>query len=205
MTTLNGDERLKAIDALAKLDMAKVSPFAQRALQDRAAILRKEIGAGMFARGLSAYRHSEWVTAADEFSRFLALQPPDDEANEATYALAYSLFQLHRNDAALPILQKYVAGDKKLKNRDYAMVMLVQVYDAIKQTDKAVEISKQALADYPDSQFAGLFRARLKRAQESAQAGQPATQSADAPVQKPLTPQNVPQQPSPTNAPATKP
>jgi TolA-binding protein len=197
MTTLTGDDRLRAIDALGKLDLSKVSPFAQRALQDRAAILRKEIGAGMYERGMRAYHRNDWAPAAEELGRFLALSPPEDEANEATYSLGYALFQLHKNEQALPVLQKYVAGPKSLKNRDFAMVQLVQVYDTLKQPDKAVEVCKLALQQYPDGQYQTFFRNRVRKQQEAEKTGAAGGPPADAPVQKPLPPTAVaPAQPA---------
>jgi TolA-binding protein len=191
MTTLTGDDRLKAIDALSKLDLSKVSVFAQRALQDRAALIRKEVGAVMFDRGIKAYHRNEWAAASDELARFLALGPTDDEANEATYALGYALVQQHKNEQALPVLQKYVAGSKALKNRDYAMVMLVQAYDTLGQRDKAVEVSRDALAQYPNSEFANLFRARLKRAEAEKPTGA-VVPPTDAPLQPKITPTSTP-------------
>ncbi|MBL8949641.1 MAG: outer membrane protein assembly factor BamD [Myxococcaceae bacterium] len=174
MTTLTGDERLKAIDALAKLDTAKVSPFAQRALQDRAALLRKEIGGGMFDRGIKAYHRNEWSNAIDELTRFLALQPSEDDANEATYALGYALFQQKKYDTALPHLQRYVAGSKGLKNHDYAMVMLTITYDQVGQKEKSIETAREGLNQHPNSEFGGQFRGRLKRAENEKAAGAPA-------------------------------
>lgn len=191
MTTLTGDDRLRAIDALGKLDVTKVSPFAQRALQDRAALLRKEIGGGMFERGMKAYRKSEWSAAADELSRFLALSPPEDDATEATYSLGYSLFQQKKHDAALPWLQKYVAGPKSSKNHDYAMIMLIQAYDALGQKDKAIETARDGMAHHSDSEFASGYRNRIKRAEnEKAATGAAApTAPAEAPVAaKPAAP-----------------
>ncbi len=203
MTTLTGDDRLRAIDALGKLDMSKVSPFAQRALQDRAALLRKEIGGAMFDRGMKAYHRNEWGNAADELSRFLALQPPEDDANEATYALGYALFQQKKHDQAMPVLARYAAGPKSLKNHDYAMVMLTQSYDALGQKEKAIETARDAIAQHPASEFLNQFRNRLKRAEAekppTTGAATPAAPPADAPVQpaKPaLTPVATPS-PSP--------
>ncbi|MBK7863269.1 MAG: tetratricopeptide repeat protein [Archangiaceae bacterium] len=195
MTTLAGDDRLRAIDALAKLDTSKVSVFAQRALQDRSALLRKEVGSGMFERGMKSYHRNEFGPAAEELTRFLALGPPEDDANDATYALGYALFQLKKYDQALPVLQKYVGGPKNLKNRDYAMVMTVQLYDVLKQPDKALELSKDALQAYPDSQFAGLFRRRIRAAAEAEKTAAPGT-GAPAPAEakpepKPITPTSV--------------
>jgi TolA-binding protein len=185
MTTTTGDDRLRAVDALGKLDLKSLSPFAQRALQDRASLIRKEVGGGMLERGRKAYLHNEWGTAAEEMTRFLALNPPEDDMYEATYALGYSLFQQHKFDQSMPQLERFVAGDKKLKNRDYAMLMLVQVYDAVGQKDKGTELCKEALNQYPNSEFANGFRMRLRRVEGQQGQGGGATGQAPAPAAAP--------------------
>lgn len=203
MTTLTGDERLKAIDALAKLDMSKVSPFAQRALQDRAALLRKEIGGGMYDRGMKLYTKSEWTAASEELSRFLALQPTDeDDVNQATYSLGYSLFQQKKHEQARPWLEKYVAGNKNLKNHDYAMIMLIQVYDALGQKEKAIEVARDGVVNHPNSEFASGYRNRLKRAENEKAAAQPPTGAAPAPAQPPAAAAPAPAAPAPAAQPA---
>jgi TolA-binding protein len=212
MTTGVGDDRLRAVDALARLDTKTLSPFAQRALQDRATLIRKEVGGGMLERGRKAYLKNEWGPAAEEMQRFLALNPPEDEAWEATYALGYSLFQLHKIDQALPLLEKYAGGDKKLKNRDYAMLMLVQVYDQTGQKDKGTELCRDALNQYPNSEFANGFRMRLKRVEAPAGQGTatptataPAAAPAQAPAAAPAEPARQPLKPAAPAAPATHP
>jgi TolA-binding protein len=200
MTTTVGEERLRAVDALARLDTKALSPFAARALQDRAGLIRKEVGGGMLERGRKAYLKNEWGTAAEEMQRFLALSPPEDEANEATYALGYSLFQLHKIDQATPMLEKYVAGDKKLKNRDFAMLMLVQCYDAMGQKEKGTELAREAINQYPNSEFVNGFRMRLRRV-EGSQSGTgnqtPTSQAAPAAAQPVKTPAPAPAAPAP--------
>src|SRR4051812_3486800 len=51
MTTLPGDERLKGVDQLVKLDTSKLSMLERQALTDKADQLRREIGQAAFERG----------------------------------------------------------------------------------------------------------------------------------------------------------
>src|ERR1700716_3909564 len=53
MTSLPGDERLKGVDTLAKLDTSRMSPLEKQSLADRAGMLRREIGQAAFDRGKS--------------------------------------------------------------------------------------------------------------------------------------------------------
>ena len=142
----------------------------------------------MLERGRKAYLRSEWAPAAEEMQRFLALSPPEDEAMEATYALGHSLFQLHKIEPAMPMLERYVAGDKKLKNRDFAMLMLVQVYDQVGQKDKATELARDAINQYPSGEFVNGFRMRLKRVEA---AGAAAATPTPAPTANTPAPQPV--------------
>ncbi|HEX4621058.1 MAG TPA: hypothetical protein VH208_05755, partial [Myxococcaceae bacterium] len=84
MTQASGDERLKAVDELVKLDQAKLSALERQALADRAAILRKEIGQTSLERGKAAFRKSEPQQAISELSRFLAMSPGAEEGTEAS-------------------------------------------------------------------------------------------------------------------------
>ncbi len=110
LASATGDDRLRAIDAFGKLDLKALNPFAQRALQDRVGLLRKEVGNAMLERGRAAFRRNEWAPAADELTRFLTLAPPEDEANEATLMMGQALFQQHKFDQAVAPLTRYVGG-----------------------------------------------------------------------------------------------
>lgn len=163
MTTLAGDDRLKGVDALARVDLTKVSSFAKQVLQDRAQLLRKEVGAGALERGRTAFRRQEWANAVSELTRFLALGPADDDAVEASYYLGNALVQQRKNEDAIPHLTRFVQGDRHAKNRDYAMLLLAQAHDAANQHDKAVEVAREALSQYPSSEFAQGLRNRTQR------------------------------------------
>lgn len=174
MTALPGDERLKGVDALAKLDTSRLTPLERLALADRAEILRKEIGATAFERGKNAFRRLEFPQAVEDLTRFMALNPPPEESLDAAFFLGSSLVQVRKPDQAIPHLARFVTEDKKSKSRDYAMLMLAQAYEQTGQYEKAAATARDAIGTYPASEFLGQLRIRLsaaKRAMSAASDG----------------------------------
>ncbi len=174
MTTLPGEERLKGIDALGKLDQSKLTPFARLVLQERSTSLRKEIGAGILEKGKAAFRRSEYPEAIAQLSRFLTMDPPEDDALEACFFLGNSLFQTRKYEEALKPLTRFIDGDKKSKLRDFAMMMAMQSDDMIGKKDESFAIAKDAFNTYPASDFRNQFINRLQRGNSGNQAAAPA-------------------------------
>jgi TolA-binding protein len=175
MTNLQGDERLKGIDALVKLDTQRLSVLEKQALNDRAEILRKEIGGNAFERGKTAFRRNEYGNAVEELSRFMAMNPGQEEALDASFFLGASLTQTRKHEAAIPYLARFIKEDKRSKTRDYAMLLLAQAYDQTSQFEKAAEVARDALATYPNSEFTPQLKGRLsaaKRGMAGADGGQ---------------------------------
>jgi tetratricopeptide (TPR) repeat protein len=181
LTQLPGDERLKGVDALAKLDPAKLNPFLRQVLLDRATALRKEVGANFLERGRAAFRRQDWPGTVEELKRVLAMNPLEDDAVEASFYVGDALFQQRKYEESIPYLVRFVQGDKKAKFRDFAMQMLVWAYDAGNQRDKATEVAREAAQTYPASDYANFFRQRLARKADPAQAA-PAPAAAPVPT-----------------------
>jgi TolA-binding protein len=173
MTTLPGEERLKGIDALAKLDQTKLSAFSKQVLADRALALRKEIGSGILEKGKNAFRRNDWPETIELLTRFMAMNPVEDDALDASYFLGNALLQVRKFDESVKYLTRFVEGDKRAKNRDFAMLLLVQAYDAVGNKEKALEIAREAMNQYPAGEFRAGFYMRIQRAQGPAAA--PAT------------------------------
>lgn len=180
MTQLPGDERLKGIDALVKLDTSRLTPLERAALNDRAQLLRKEIGEQAFERGRVAYKKNDLGTAIADLSRFVAMNPEPAEQLEASFYLGSSLNLVKKHADAVPYLEKFVSGDKHAKTREYAMLQLAQSYEQTGQLEKGAELMRDALGTYPNSQYQNQWKARLssiKRLQ-GAGADSPAMQQA---------------------------
>jgi TolA-binding protein len=161
MTQLPGDERLTGIDAFTRMDVSKLSALERTALRDRAEGLRVEIGQGAFERGKAAFRRNDMGTVITELTRFLAMNPNQADGLDASFFLGVAHNQQRQHDKAVPLLSSFVEGDKKSKSRDYAMLLLAQSYEQTGQLEKAAEVARDALATYPNTQFAPQLRGRL--------------------------------------------
>jgi TolA-binding protein len=196
MTTLPGDERLKGIDALQKLDQSKLTAFTRQALQDRAVSLRREVGSAILEKGKAAFRRQDWAEAAAQLARFLAMEPPDEDALEASFFLGNSLFQARKFDEAIKPLARFVDGDKRARTRDFAMVLLSQSYDMVGNREQGYAVAKEALGTYPGSDFRAQLQGRVSK-------GVAGNAPAAAPEAAPAAPAVVPPKPAaPAPAPA---
>jgi TolA-binding protein len=183
MTTLPGEERLKGIDALSKLDQAKLSPFARLVLQDRAVLLRKEVGGGVLEKGKAAFRRQEWGETITQLNRFLTMDPVPEDMLEASFFLGNAYFQSRKFEDAIKHLSRFTEGDKKAKLRDFALMMLMQSYDMTGQKDLAVAAAREGLNNYPGSDFRMQFVSRLQRTNPAAAPAAPAAPPAGTPPQ----------------------
>ncbi|XSF12547.1 tetratricopeptide repeat protein [Myxococcus faecalis] len=161
MTSLPGDERLKGIDALMKLDTSRLSSLERQALNDRASSLRRETGDVAFERGKIAFRKNEMDQVVAEMERFLAMNPPNEQALDASFFLGTAYNQLRKHDKAVPLLARFVEGDRTSKTRDYAMLLLAQSYQEVGQMEKALETARDAAGSYLNSQYQQQFRSRI--------------------------------------------
>jgi TolA-binding protein len=195
MTTLPGEERLKGVDALAKLDQSRLSSFTRQALADRATTLRREVGAGILERGRAAFRRQDWVEAVSQLTRFLAMDPPEEDALDASFFLGNSLFQMRKYEEAIKHLTRFVDGDKRARTRDFAMVMLSQSHDMVGNREQGYAVAKEALATYPGSDFRAQLQGRVSRGTTAPAPAAPAP--ASAPAEAPAPPSGTPPPPAP--------
>jgi len=217
MTTLPGDERLKGVEQLQKLDTTRLSTLEQKALSDKAEQLRREIGQAVLERGKAAFRRNEMTAAATELGRFLAMNPDPQDSLEASFFLGIAYNSLRKHDQAVPLLARFVSEDKRNKSRDYAMLLLAQSYQETNQLEKAAQTAREGLAQYPNSDYAPQMKGRLstvKRLQSggAADGADPAAvppgaaaAPAPAPAGGPVAAPPRPPAPAPATAPAVQP
>jgi len=161
MNTGSGEDRLKAMQQLSKLNQSRLSPLERQALADRGELLRKDAGQSALDKGKTAFRKRDMRTAIAELTRFGSLNPSSDEMLEASYYLGVAYNQTRQHQQAVPLLAKFVAEEKKAKVREHAMLLLSQSYEQTGELEKALEVAREALATYPNSEFAPQLRNRL--------------------------------------------
>jgi tetratricopeptide (TPR) repeat protein len=188
MTDLPGDRRAEGLAALAKVDQRLLDPLERQALADRAASLRRELGQAAFERGRAAFRRNDWQGAVDELSRFLTMQPQEQDQLDASFLLGSALMQQRKYQAAVPPLQRFVENDKRSKNREWAMALLAQAHEQTGHPELAAAVAREALGTYPASQFSPMLRARLASAKRAMGEVQDASATAAAaPTAAPAT------------------
>ncbi|MBX5483875.1 MAG: tetratricopeptide repeat protein [Myxococcaceae bacterium] len=182
MTQLPGDERLKGVEAYARMEMTHVSPLEKQALKDRAEALREEIGQAAFERGKQAFRRADMDGTIQELTRFMAMNPRPEDAGDASFFLGCAYHQQRKFEQAAQYLSAFVTADKKSRNRDYAMLLLSQAYEQTGALQKAADVAREAIATYPNSEYQSQLRARLGAAKRAINAagGNPAPQPAAA-------------------------
>jgi tetratricopeptide (TPR) repeat protein len=101
-----------------------------------------------FGIGLDALAHSDWKSAASEFGRIVALNPPEPKGSTARYDLAIAQANLGRNDDAAASLRAAIALDPGFLA---AMANLISVDLARGDLKEARSVAEEFLALAPDS------------------------------------------------------
>lgn len=173
------EDRLKAVPSLGRLDAAHLTPLERRALEERVELARRDIGATALERGRQASRRGEPGAAAEELARFLALDPPEPEALEASFLLGAAYAKSGRPADAIPLLARVVDRDRHARTHEEAMALLSLAYEQTGQPERAAEVARAALEAAPASPWAPAFRSRLAAARR-ARAADAGTASAAA-------------------------
>lgn len=167
MTSLPGDDRLKGVDQLAKLDLNRVTSLERRALEDRAEALRREVGAAALERGRAAYKRNDYAAAVVDLGRYQAMSPSAEQGLELDFMMGVSLNQLRRHKEAVPLLTRAVREDRKRKGRDWSMLLLAQSLEISGEPEKALEIAREAIGQYPESEYLPQLKSRVSSAKKA--------------------------------------
>ncbi len=160
--------RLEAIAALGKLDRKLLSPLESKALDDRAGEARQEAAAAALERGRTAFRRSDFRSAATELGRYFQIADPAGADVLASFDLGVSLWQQRDFAPAAAQLSRFMALGKGLKNRDYAALLLGESLEGAGQGAQAVDVYRNGLAEHSQSEFAPQMRHRLYKLEHEA-------------------------------------
>jgi tetratricopeptide (TPR) repeat protein len=159
------------------------------------------LGEAAFERGKGAYRRGDMATTAEELNRFMTMGPSEPEKLEASFYLGAALSQLRKHEQAIPYLERFISGDRRAKTRDAAMLMLTTSYEQSGKPEKAVELARDAIGSYPNSDLVPMLKIRLSSAKRmvagnNASAAVPAANSATGGSAPVATPESVPSAPA---------
>jgi tetratricopeptide (TPR) repeat protein len=161
---LAGDDdvqRAEALNELAKMDMKKLSPMEQRALEDKSRALRAEAARQALEAGRTALNRRDWKSANDALTRYMTMTTKiDDQANLMLGEARHALRQY--KDAVEP-LQKFLKDSPNSKQADYATSLLGDALAESGNLKEAVEVNRNGGMRFYASQYGALMRARARR------------------------------------------
>jgi len=174
----------QAMTQAMHLDRSQMSALEGKAIDDRAAGMKKQLAEAARSAGESAYRRQDYKAASQDLGRYVELEPKPSD-NMIWFHLGSARIQLKEHQGALQPLESFIKGTGGTKTAQYAGYLLGQAYEEVGNPNRAKEVYERALNLYPGSEFATAIRNRLKiLAAASAPLGTPpATASAPKPAQ----------------------
>jgi tetratricopeptide (TPR) repeat protein len=157
-----GPGQTLAMDQALHLDRQLLSRLEAKALDDRAAGLKATMARAALERGNAAFRRNDWSGTAQELTRYLELEPKNDEPM-VWFRLGNALTQAKEHQRAIPALETFIKATGPTKTAQYAGYLLGTDYEETGNADKAQKAYERALGLFPSSEFSSMIRGRLKR------------------------------------------
>jgi tetratricopeptide (TPR) repeat protein len=172
----------QAMTQAMHLDRAQLSALEGKAIDDRAAGMKRQLAEAARSAGESAYRRQDWKAASQDLGRYVELEPKVSD-NMIWFHLGSARMQTKEFQGAIQPLESFLKGTGGTKTAQYAGLLLGQAYEEVGNPNRAREAYTRAESLYPGSEFAPAIRNRMKRlAAASAPLGTPpATASAPRP------------------------
>jgi tetratricopeptide (TPR) repeat protein len=174
-----GPGQTLAMDQALHLDRQLLSRLEAKALDDRAAGLKTKMAQAALERGNAAFRRNDWSGTAQELTRYLELEPHNEEPM-VWFRLGNALTQAKENQRAIPALETFLKSTGGTKTAQYAGYLLGTDYEETGNSDKAQKAYERALNLFPSSEFSSMIRGRLKRLSGQKASAPPAQAAADS-------------------------
>jgi tetratricopeptide (TPR) repeat protein len=168
----------QAMSQAMHLDRAQLSTLEGKAIDDRAAGMKRQLAEAARSAGESAFRRQDWKAASQDLGRYVELEPKVGD-NLVWYHLGSARIQTKEFQGAVHPLETFLKSAGGTKTAQYAGLLLGQAYEEVGNANRAREVYERAVSLYPGSEFATQLRSRLKRlAAASAPLGTPPTTAA---------------------------
>ncbi|HEY6909977.1 MAG TPA: tetratricopeptide repeat protein [Myxococcales bacterium] len=152
----------QAMTQAMHLDRGQISTLESRAIDDRAAGMKRQIADAARSSGEAAFRHQDWKTASQELGRYVELEPKLSD-NMIWFHLGSARVQTREFQGAIQPLENFLKGTGGTKTAQYAGLLLGQAYEEVGNPTRAREVYERALSLYPGSDFAPMIRGRLRK------------------------------------------
>jgi len=152
----------QAMTQAMHLDRGQLTALEAKAIDDRAAGMKKQLAEAARSAGESAYRRQDWKSASQDLGRYVELEPKVND-NMIWFHLGSARIQLKEYQGAVHPLETFLKTAGGTKTAQYAGLLLGQAQEESGNPTRAKEVYERALNLYPGSDFAPQLRNRLKR------------------------------------------
>ncbi len=152
----------QAMTQAMHLDRGQLSALEGKAIDDRAAGMKRQLAEAARSAGESAYRRQDWNATSQDLGRYVELEPKVSD-NIIWFHLGSARIQTKEFQGALHPLETFLKSAGGTKTAQYAGLLLGQAYEEVGNANRAREVYERAVTLYPGSEFAPQLRNRLKR------------------------------------------
>ena len=152
----------QAMTQAMHLDRGQLSALEGKAIDDRAAGMKRQLAEAARSAGESAYRRQDWNATSQDLGRYVELEPKVSDSM-IWFHLGNARIQTKEFQGALHPLETFLKSAGGTKTAQYAGLLLGQAYEDVGNANRAREVYERALTLYPGSEFATQLRNRLKR------------------------------------------
>jgi tetratricopeptide (TPR) repeat protein len=172
----------QAMTQAMHLDRGQMSALEAKAIDDRAAGMKRQLAEAARSAGESAFRRQDWKAASQDLGRYVELEPKVGDSM-IWFHLGSARIQTREFQGAIQPFETFLKSTGGTKTAQYAGLLLGQAYEEVGNATRAREVYERAVTLYPGSDFAPQLRNRLRKlAAVSAPLGTaPATASAPKP------------------------
>ena len=155
-------ERERVVAEVQAVDMSRLSRLEARAIEDRARSMIQQLANEKFEAGRAAYRRKNWRAAVDDLLKGMELWPDHPQAPEHAFFLGTAAMETRQHELVETYLTRYIEENPSGGHKDYAYLLLANAKSALGKHAEAMATVQRGLDRYPNSQFAGQMRRRLR-------------------------------------------
>jgi len=152
----------QAMTQAMHLDRGQLSALEGKAIDDRAAGMKRQLAEAARSAGESAFRRQDWKAASQDLGRYVELEQKVGDSM-IWFHLGSSRIQTKEFQGAVHPLETFLKSAGGTKTAQYAGLLLGQAYEEVGNATRAREVYERAVSLYPGSEFATQLRNRLKR------------------------------------------